>query len=131
MTSEIRPYSDKEPLLTTHTSKCSLSDLFNSEKRDTVEDDMYHSELKRQNSLDVFLQRLESQVGANITDDNSKKKMLNNQVQLLVKNNPKLKSKMDDIEYRAIHNGQTALDEPEEIYSVGQNNGYKDWFLIL
>ena len=103
-----------------HTSKCSLSDLFNSEKRDTVEDDMYHSELKRQNSLDVFLQRLESQVGANITDDNSKKKMLNNQVQLLVKNNPKLKSKMDDIEYRAIHNGQTALDEPEEIYSVGQ-----------
>ena len=67
-------------------TKRSLSDLFNSEKRDTVEDDMYHSELKRQNSLDVFLQRLESQVGANITDDNSKKKMLNNQVQLLVKN---------------------------------------------
>ena len=70
--------------------------------------------------MDVFLQRLESQVGANLTDDNFKKKMLNNQVQLLVKNNPKLKSKMDDIEYRAIHNGQTALDEPEEIYSAGQ-----------
>lgn len=85
-------------------------------KRDNVED--YHSELKRNNSLDVFLHRLGNQVGRNVTnkDDITKLEAI---VKSLETSNPKLKSKMEDIDYRAIHDGQTALDEPEEIYSVG------------
>ena len=85
-------------------------------KRDNVED--YYSELKRNNSLGVFLHRLGNQVGRNVTNKDDITKM-EATVKLLETSNPKLKVKLGDIDYRAIHDGQTALDEPEEIYSVG------------
>ena len=72
--------------------------------------------------MNVFLQRLVEQVGFNVTEKIDPGKMKNTVRQL--EKNPKLASRLSDIDWKAVHGGQTAFDEPEEVFVEGEPRCY-------